>query len=132
MPLLGKSLLGERLNNPKKIYSHFSSLADLSLEIFYLVLLDEEFKLVSIEKLKEGSECEIKVRPRLVLEQCIAKNSDNIILVHNHPSGNSFPSNRDIFFTRLLKTKLHFFDINVVDHVIIGRRCFSFKKANLL
>ncbi len=132
MRLLAKSLPGECLNNPKKIYSYFSSLAALSLEIFYLVLLDEEFKLLGVEKLREGSACEIKVRPRLVLERCIAKNSDNIILVHNHPSGNSFPSNQDIFFTRLLKTKLHFFDINVVDHVIIGRSCFSFKKANLL
>ena len=55
-----------------------------------------------------------------------------IILVHNHPSGDSFPSSEDVSVTRIINTQAKIMNITLLDHIIIGREYFSFAKNKLI
>lgn len=67
----------------------------------------------------------VSLRPAEVLRSAIIINAPAMILVHNHPSGNPKPSHSDIQFTQLIKRAAKYFDIEVLDHVIIGFDSFE-------
>jgi DNA repair protein RadC len=72
------------------------------------------------------------VHPREVFWIAIENNSANIILMHNHPSGNCEPSNDDIQITKKLVDAGKLLDINVFDHVIIGNNnYYSFVESRM-
>ncbi len=111
------------LDNPERV-------ADLlreenrvyEVEQFQVLLLNTRRKLIRIERITQGTLDTILVHPREVFKLAIAANAAAIVLVHNHPSGDPTPSEQDIKVTRDLIRAGQLLKIDVLDHVILGRR----------
>ena len=91
-------------------------------EHFQVVLLNTRRKLVRVEEISQGTLDTILVHPREVFKLAIAVNASAIVLAHNHPSGDPTPSEADIKVTRDLIRAGQLLKIEVLDHVIIGKR----------
>ena len=110
--------------------SHHDSLADLfrdenrayEVEHFQVLLLNTRRRLLRVDKLSQGTLDTLLVHPREVFRCAIAGNASAVILVHNHPSGDPTPSEADIRVTRELIRAGQLLKIEVLDHVILGRR----------
>lgn len=91
-------------------------------EHFQVVLLNTRRKLIRVEQISQGTLDTILVHPREVFRLAIAANAASLVLVHNHPSGDPSPSDADIKVTRDLIRAGQLLKIEVVDHVILGKR----------
>ncbi len=92
-----------------------------NVEHFQVVVLNTRRKLISVEKISQGTLDTILVHPREVFKSAIAAGASAIVLVHNHPSGDPTPSEADIKVTRDLIRAGQLLKIEVLDHVILGR-----------
>lgn len=131
--------LGRRRNaevpiNRERIYSSRSvidllqpALADLPHEEFWVLLLNKSNMIIERIKVSQGGVGGTVVDPKLVLKHAVERLASALIVVHNHPSGNPQPSDKDIALTEKLKNAAQFFDITLLDHVIItDGECYSF------
>ena len=91
-------------------------------EQFRVVMLNTRRRLIGLETISQGTLDTILVHPREVFKKAIAANASAVVLVHNHPSGDPTPSEADIKVTRDLIRAGQLLKIDVLDHVIIGRR----------
>jgi DNA repair protein RadC len=91
-------------------------------EHFQIVLLNTRRKLIRVELISQGLVDTLLVHPREVFRRAIAANASALVLVHNHPSGDPTPSAADIKVTRDLIRAGLLLKIEVLDHVILGRR----------
>lgn len=91
-------------------------------EHFQVLLLNTRRRLLRVDKLSQGTLDTLLVHPREVFRCAIAGNASAVILVHNHPSGDPTPSEADIRVTRDLIRAGQLLKIDVLDHVILGRR----------
>jgi DNA repair protein RadC len=91
-------------------------------EHFIVLLLNTRRRLIRIEHISQGTLDSIHVHAREVFKHAIAANAAAIVLVHNHPSGDPTPSEADIKVTRDLIRAGQLLKIEVLDHVILGRR----------
>jgi DNA repair protein RadC len=91
-------------------------------EHFQVVLLNVRRKLIRVEVIAQGLVDTILVHPREVFKSAIAANASALVLVHNHPTGDPSPSEADIRVTRDLIRAGQLLKIEVLDHVILGRR----------
>jgi DNA repair protein RadC len=94
----------------------------LLVETFHVLLLNTRRRLISVEKISNGTLDTILIHPREVFKAAIAANASAIVLAHNHPSGDPSPSEADIRATRDLIRAGQVLKIDVLDHVIIGTR----------
>ena len=105
----------------------------LAQEHLYCFCLDAQNTANTIELISKGSLTSATVHPREVFKAAILSNSASIVLVHNHPSGNTNPSTADIAITRQINNACDILGITLYDHIIIGNGdYFSFNKAGLL
>ena len=73
------------------------------------------------------------ISPREIFLEALRNEAVNIILIHNHPSGNTTPSKNDIELTQHIKNMGNSLDIPLLDHIIIGDNSYtSFKEVSLL
>lgn len=103
---------------------------------------NEEFKVLFLNSVNEIIETEILftgtidksvVYPRKILERALCHNARSIVFVHNHPSGNVSPSQKDIELTEEMKKFFKIVDINVLDHIIITKNShFSFLEEGII
>ncbi len=91
-------------------------------EHFLVLLLNTRRRLIRLERISQGTLDAIHVHAREVFKHAIAANAAAIVLVHNHPSGDPTPSEADIKVTRDLIRAGQLLKIDVLDHVILGRR----------
>jgi DNA repair protein RadC len=91
-------------------------------EQFQAVLLNTRRKLIRVDKISKGLLDSLLVHPREGFRGAIAANASALVLVHNHPSGDPTPSEADIRATRDLIRAGQLLKIEVLDHVILGRR----------
>ena len=96
-------------------------LSQLKREEFWVVFLDRRKGVIKIESLFQGTIDSSVVYPREVVRCCLEYGATSIILVHNHPSGCSEPSQADIDITKKLTEVLQLIDVQVLDHLIVGR-----------
>lgn len=102
-------------------------------EHFVTLLLDTKNQVIACETISIGSLNSSIVHPREVFKTAITKSAASIILAHNHPSGNTEPSNEDIEVTRRLIETGDIIGIKVLDHIIIGDgRYMSFKEMGYI
>ncbi len=103
-------------------------------EVFYAIYLNNHNKVISYSKITEGSVNEISVEPRKIVEEALKfPKTKQVILAHNHPSGNLEPSGADMDTTRLITRALNTVDIRVRDHIVVsGRQYYSFLDHELL
>ncbi|WP_290771073.1 DNA repair protein RadC [Anaerofustis sp.] len=105
----------------------------LSEEHFKVILLNTKNVIIDIELISIGTINTSLVHVREVFKNAIKKNANTIILTHNHPSGDSKPSDQDKSLTKRLVEAGELLGIKVLDHVIIGKdNYFSFMEENML
>ena len=111
----------------------YPMLSDIPHEEFWILLLNKANKQIGKYRVSAGGVAATVVDSRIVLKYAIENLAPNIILVHNHPSGNVEPSLRDIELTKKIVKNCNSLDIVVLDHIIIGRNKFySFSDGGLL
>ncbi len=102
-------------------------------EYFKIILLDTKNNIKKVSEISVGSLNSSIVHPREVFSEAVVNSASSIILVHNHPSGESEPSHEDISLTKRLDECGKLLGIKVLDHIIIGDGVFySFKEEGLL
>jgi len=97
-----------------------SRLGNRSREVFMVLFLDNQHRLIAQEELFLGTIDGATVHPREVVKQALFHNAAALIMAHNHPSGVCEPSQADISITRRLKQLLEEVDIRTLDHLIVG------------
>lgn len=89
-------------------------------EVFAVLFLDAQNRLLALEELFRGSLSQTSVYPREVLLRALHHHAAAVVLAHNHPSGTVQPSRADEALTQALKAALALVDVRVLDHVIVG------------
>ena len=89
-------------------------------EIFAVLFLDSQHRLLALEELFRGTLSQTSVYPREVVLRTLHHHAAAVVLAHNHPSGTVQPSRADEALTQALKAALALVDVRVLDHVIVG------------
>ncbi|MFM2053296.1 MAG: hypothetical protein RL456_1333 [Pseudomonadota bacterium] len=116
--------LGRRpvFDSPRAVREYLAlQLADLPHEVFAVLFLDAQHRLIAFEPMFRGTLTQTSVYPREVLKRALALNAAAVILAHNHPSGLAEPSSADRALTRSLDAALKVIDVRVLDHLVVGR-----------
>jgi DNA repair protein RadC len=95
-------------------------LGALDHEVFGVLFLDVQNRLIKYESMFRGTLTQTSVYPREVVKACLALDAASVILTHNHPSGAVTPSRADECLTSTLKTALALIDVRVLDHVVVS------------
>ena len=122
------------IRNSQLAYECFyAHLSDLNHEQFWIMLLNNANKVIKLEKIGVGGMTGTTADPKKIFKSALENNATNIMLCHNHPSGNIFPSNADKTITNNIKKAGQFLEIKILDHIIIGNdNYFSFADEVLL
>jgi len=118
-----RARLGERdvLTSPQLVRDWLRlQLADLGHEVFGVVCLDAQHRLIGYEELFRGTLTQTSVYPREVVKHVLRCNAAAVILTHNHPSGVAEPSGADRSITTALQQALALVDVKLLDHFIIA------------
>ena len=137
---LARRALGQRLrerevmDSPQALREYLQlHLAHKSHEVFAVLFLDQQHRLLALEELFRGTLSETSVYPREVLLRALHHHSAAVVLAHNHPSGSVQPSRADLALTRHLREALALVDVRVLDHLIVGGgQCLSMAEEGLL
>ena len=95
-------------------------LGGLEHEVFAVLMLDAQHRLIEYVELFRGTVSQTSVYPREVVKEALSRNAAALVLVHNHPSGLPDPSRADEHLTQTLKAALALVDVRVLDHLIVG------------
>ncbi len=90
-------------------------------EVFAVMFLDSQHRLIALEELFRGTLSQTSVYPREVVQRALALGAASVVLAHNHPSGLAQPSRADEALTQTLKAALALVDVRVLDHFIVTR-----------
>lgn len=108
-------------------------LSDLNHEEFWVLLLNRSNKIIDKHRISQGGLSGTVTDIRLIMKLALDGLASGIIAVHNHPSGNKFPSDADKNITSKLKNAASMFDIQLLDHVILTHKnCLSLADEGLL
>ena len=107
-------------------------LRDKQCEVFACLFLDSSHRVLAFKEMFRGSINKATVHPREVVKEALQRNAAAVIIAHNHPSGESSPSDQDIELTHTLRDILQVIDIRVLDHLVIGEKITSFADLGLL
>jgi len=132
---MARECAAERLsfNSPLSIVNYYKeSLRHRERETVLLLLLDNRLHLLEEYVLSVGTVKASLLSPREVFIKAVSKKAVYIMLLHNHPSGDSKPSENDIKITEQIKAAGKLMDIPLIDHIIIGDNYYSFKENGLL
>lgn len=89
-------------------------------EVFAMLFLDAQHRLIALEELFRGTLTQTSVYPREVVLRALHHRAASVVLAHNHPSGSVQPSRADEALTQALKSALALVDVRVLDHVIVA------------
>jgi DNA repair protein RadC len=137
----GASPEDEVLNRPDLIHTHFKpQIAGLAVEKFWVLCLNRKNRLLKQVEITSGTATSSLAHPREVFREAIRHGATAIICVHNHPSGDPAPSAADVQVTRQMRDAAKAVDIELLDHVIVGREgadpqgrgYYSFREAGVI
>lgn len=110
-----------------------TAMAYEQIEQFRILFLDRKNNLIADEVQQRGTVNHTPVYPREVMKRALILNASALIVIHNHPSGDPKPSREDIEMTRELKAAAKALEVELHDHVVIGRGTHaSFRSLGLL
>jgi len=132
MQVLAMSELGKRYSQSKNQIKHIKSAKDVfdlfheklkeeKQENFFILMLNNKNYVIGEELITRGTLDLSIAHPREIFKPAIKNSAAKIILIHNHPSGDPFPSGQDLGITNKLKEVGEMLDIALIDHIIIGR-----------
>ena len=102
-------------------------------EVFYVICLSPENKIIDRTILSSGTVSSVNVSIRKLTQFCLNNNCGQIIVAHNHPMSEAFPSNDDIVMTKKIFNSSVLNEIDVIDHIIISPTgTFSFAKQKIM
>ena len=108
-------------------------LFNLEAEVFMVLLLDAQNRLIEARELFRGTVSQTVVYPREVVKAALLANASAVIFAHNHPSGVPDPSQADRMLTDALRGALTTVDVRVLDHIIVaGPKTTSFAERGWL
>ena len=122
-------------NNDALVKFWQARLSGLKHEVFEVAYLDNSYRLIDdgIERLEEGTVDRTVVYPRKVLSLALSHDASSIVIAHNHPSGDSTPSQADFRLTQALRYASDVLSIRLLDHIIIAKESFySFRQSGFL
>ena len=99
-------------------------MSTLDHEEVWAVFLDLRASVIDKKMLSMGTLSQTSIDCRTVIKPALLLNATAVILLHNHPSGNPLPSFKDMEFTKRLKNACSLFEIDLIDHIIIGKDSF--------
>ena len=119
---------------PAKVKDYVAlHLGGLTQEVFAVLFLDGQHRLLQLEPMFHGTLTQTSVYPREVVKRALQLNAGAVILAHNHPSGVAEPSRADEHLTQALKGALQLVDVRVLDHLVVGQgTVLSFAERGLL
>ena len=125
---------GDLLTSPDLVRRYLSAqLRHQPHEIFAVLFLDNQNRLISYDEIFFGTIDGASVYPREVVKKALVRNAAAAILAHNHPSGIAEPSQADKHITDRLQSALDLVGVRVIDHMIIGdKEVISFAERGLL
>ena len=110
-----------------------ATLKDYAYEIFAVVFLNHANKIKHFEIISKGGITGTVADPRIILKKALDHNATAIVLCHNHPSGNLKPSKADEELTHKIKEAAKYFDIRIIDHIIVSEEgYYSFADEGML
>ena len=133
--LLAQRVRGtDLLSSPSQVREFLRArLAFLDYEVFALLHLDAQRRVIDYVEMFRGTLAQTSVYPREVVKDALRLNSAAVVLVHNHPSGLPEPSMADQALTRTLSSALRVVDVCVFDHFVVGGLSIvSFAERGLL
>ncbi len=129
------------LNRPELVLQHFQpQIAGLAVEKFWVLCLNRKNRLLKQVEITSGTATSSLAHPREVFRAAIRHGATAVVCAHNHPSGDPAPSAADVQVTRQLRDAARAVDIELLDHVIVGRPAadprglgyYSFREAGVL
>jgi DNA repair proteins len=130
-----KHACSEAFDSPESVYRVCADMKLFNQEVLRAILLDTRQRLITMIDVTKGRLNESLAHPRDIFRPVISHSANSFILVHNHPSEDSSPSEADLRLTHRLNEAARILQIQMVDHVIIGQPIngrqgyFSFKEA---
>jgi len=113
------------INNAKDVYKYLEEFKNQDREHFIVIGLDSKNKPCYREIVHIGTLNKTVIHPREVFKKAIMMSSNSLIIAHNHPSGDTAPSQEDIKVTNDLKKCGEILQINLLDHIIIGKDSYK-------
>ncbi len=125
---------GEKIESPEIVFNILrNEIGNKMKESFYILSLTTRNNLISVDKVSTGTLSASLAHPREVFLPAIKNSASTVIIVHNHPSEDTQPSEDDLNITKRLKEAGKILGIDVVDHIIVSRtNYFSFKDKGLI
>ena len=121
-------------DSPTRVKDHLRlHLGHLQHEVFAVLFLDAQNRLMCLEEMFRGTLTQTSVYPREVVRRALELHAAAVVLAHNHPSGVAEPSRADEYLTATLKSALALVDVRVLDHIIVGQgQALSMAEQGLL
>lgn len=129
------------LNRPELVHAHLRPVFEsLQIEKFWVLCLNRKNRLLKQVEITSGTATSSLAHPREVFREAIRHGATAVICAHNHPSGDPAPSAADVQMTRQLRDAAKAVDIELVDHVVLGRAAtdprgvgfYSFRQAGVI
>ena len=121
-----------KITCPRDVYDLLkNNMADNQVEEVKVVILDNKNYVKSVVSVSKGATNKSAVSVKEILSEPLKQLASGIILVHNHPSGDTTPSRQDLILTRKILDYSKMFEIDLCDHIIIGKHNYtSLKETN--
>ena len=125
---------GASFSSPVAVKEYLSAkLAGFEHEVFAVLFLDTQHRLIEYSELFRGTIDSASVYPRELVKEALRLNAAAVIVSHNHPSGNPEPSGADKVLTQRLREALALVDVRTLDHIIVaGGSTISFAERGLI
>lgn len=122
-----------KILNPQDCVSLLSKYGRMKQEHFGVIFLNSQKEVIRTKCFFVGSDCFCQVHPKLIFWKACKLEASSMILFHNHPSGNTSPSDYDIKLTKDFEKGGELLGIKVLDHIIIGKYdYYSFLQNDLM
>lgn len=121
-------------NSPENVYKLAAktlNLLEAAEEYVYLITLNSKNKLTGLFEVSHGTVNSSILSPREIYIRALLLGATNIIIFHNHPSGDPEPSKEDIRVTKRLKTAGELLGVELIDHIIVGNYYYSFREEQM-
>lgn len=114
-----------QIRNSNDIYDLFKSrLGDLDHEEFWILLMNNQHRVLDCIRISHGGISETTVDPKIILKHALTRLASSIVMVHNHPSNSPIPSSSDDNITQKIKAACINLDIQLLDHLIFSESSY--------
>ena len=108
-----------------RIYNYMlPKMMDLETEHFYILMMNNNYRLIKAECISQGGLTEVSVDVRIIMREAVLNNACILAICHNHPSGSLHPSKYDDMLTQSVKKAAEIMRIHFTDHVIVTDGCY--------